>query len=99
MIPVFNENNEVVARVESNQNLDYWDGNNMTCGSTGRHKGLTRLKKTKEFVLIRTTQWQGERDSAEIISKDQAFQEIAKSGSDDLMKRYFPDKVKGDEEE
>ena len=71
----------------------------MTCGETGEHKGLTRLKKTKEFVLIRTSQWQGSRDAEEIISDDQAYQEIAKSGNDTLMKKYFPDKVDGDEEE
>lgn len=98
MIAVKNENGDVVARVAVNSNLDFWDGRNMTCGSTGRHKGITRLKKTKEFVLISTTQWQGERDYAEIISDDQAYQEIAKSENEELMKKYFPEKVKGDEE-
>jgi len=75
---------EVVARVEYNSNLDHWDGNNWTSGSTGRHKGITRLKDGR-YVLIHGTQWQGESDSAEIISADEALQEILQSGSSDLL--------------
>jgi len=98
MIAVTNQNDEVVARVEYNSDLDYWDGRNNICGSVGRHKGITRLKKTKQFVLIHGTQWQGERDYAEIISDKQAYQEIVKSGNANLLKKYFPDRMKSDEE-
>lgn len=99
MISVRDESGSIVARVEYNENLDYWDGRNNTNGSTGRHSGLTRLKKTKQFVLIHGSQWQGERNYAEIISDEQAYQEIAGSENEELMKKYFPDKVNGDEEE
>ena len=75
---------EVVARVRYNQNLDFWDGRNFTCGSTGRHKGLTKLKDGR-YVLIHGTQWQGEKDWAEIISPEQALQEILKSGNTELL--------------
>ena len=98
MISVRNENGAIVARVKYNDNLDFWDGSNRTCGSTGHHKGITRLKKTKQFVLIHGSQWQGERNSAEIISDEDAYQEIASSENEELMKKYFPEKVKGDEE-
>jgi len=84
MIPVYDEEGDVVAEVEYNSNLDYWDGNNHTCGSTGRHKGLTQLK-TGEYVLIHGSQWQGERDYGEIISPDQAVKEIVRSGNTDLF--------------
>jgi hypothetical protein len=75
---------KVIARVRYNQNLDFWDGRNFTCGSTGRHKGLTRLKDGR-YVLIYGTQWQGEKDYAIVISAEQALQEILKSGNLDLL--------------
>ena len=75
---------EVIARVRYNQNLDFWDGRNFTCGSTGRHKGLTKLKDGR-YVLIHGTQWQGEKDYAIVISAEQALQEILKSGNLDLL--------------
>ena len=77
---------EVIAAVEYNANLDRWDGNNWTSGSTGRHKGLTRLKDGR-YVLIRGTQWQGERDTGEIISADQALQEILQAEAAELLEK------------
>jgi hypothetical protein len=76
---------EVVARVRYNCNLDFWDGRNFTCGTTGRHKGLTKLKDGR-YVLIHGTQWQGEKDYAEIITPQQALQEVLKSGNTELLK-------------
>lgn len=84
MVNVYNEYGEVEAQVKYSENLDWWDGSNYTCGSTGRRKGLTRLK-TGEYVLIHGTQWQGERDWAEIITPEQALQEILKSGNMELL--------------
>ena len=88
MIPVYDENKEIIAQVNYNTNLDYWDGNNQTCGSIGRHMGLTRLKKSGEYVLIHTTPWQGERDTAEVISPLRAVQEIVRSGNENLFDKY-----------
>jgi hypothetical protein len=87
MISVYNEDREVVAEVQYNDNLDYWDGNNHTCGSTGHHKGLTQLEDGR-FVLIHGTQWQGERDTAEIITPEQAVQEILHSGNTGLFDEF-----------
>ena len=78
------EEREVIARVRYNQDLDYWDGRNFSCGSNGRHKGLTKLKDGR-YVLIHGTQWQGEKDWAEVISEEQALQEIMKSDSLELL--------------
>ncbi|QZT33672.1 hypothetical protein HUR95_15820 [Caldalkalibacillus thermarum TA2.A1] len=78
------EGGVVVARVNYNDNLDFWDGRNWSCGSVGRHKGLTRLKDGR-FVLIHGTDWQGERDYAEIITAEQALQEILSSGNEELL--------------
>ncbi len=86
MVNVYNEG-EIIGEVKYNTNLDRWDGRNYTSGSTGRHKGLTRLKNG-QFVLIHGTQWQGERDTAEIITPEQALQEILKSGNLDLLKEH-----------
>lgn len=84
MVTVYDENSRVIAMVEANNNLDWWDGSNWTCGSTGRHKGLTRLSDGR-YVLIHTTQWQGERDYAEIISEKQALQEILEADAVELL--------------
>ena len=78
------EDGDVIARVRYNQNLDYWDGRNWTNGGVGRHKGLTKLRDGR-YVLIHGTDWQGEKDWAEIISAEQALQEILKSGNHDLL--------------
>jgi translation initiation factor IF-1 len=84
MVNVYNEYGEVVAQVKYSENLDFWDGSNYTCGSTGRHKGLTRLK-SGDYVLVHGTQWQGERDHAEIITAEEALQEILRSGNIELL--------------
>lgn len=87
MIPVYDEEGDVVAEVEYNNSLDFWDGRNNTCGSTGRHLGLTQLE-TGEYVLIHGTQWQGERDYGEIISPEQAVKEIIRSGNLEIFEEY-----------
>jgi hypothetical protein len=86
MIPVIDEYGEIVDEVRYNNDLDFWDGHNFTCGSTGRHKGLAKLGDN--FVLIYGTQWQGERDTAELISHRRAVQEILKSGNTGLFDEY-----------
>ena len=83
-VNVYDDNGDIVARVEYNDNLDHWDGSNWTSGSTGRHLGLTKLQDGS-YVLIHGTQWQGERDHAEIVSADQALQEILQSGNAELL--------------
>jgi len=87
-VPVYNEEGEIVARVEYNDNLDVWDGRNFSAGSTGRHLGITKLK-TGAFVLIYGTQWQGEKDYAKIVSKETAFQAALKSGKEKIIDKYF----------
>lgn len=84
MINVFDSNGDVIGRVASNTNLDRWDGNNYTSGSTGRHKGLTRLADGR-YVLIHTTQWQGESDHAVTIAAEQALQEVLAADNIDLL--------------
>jgi hypothetical protein len=76
---------KVIARVKYNQNLDFWDGHNMSNGSTGTHLGLTKLKDGR-YVLIHGTDWQGQRSYGEIITKERAFQAIIRSGNNDLLK-------------
>ncbi len=87
MVNVFDENGDIVARVKYSSNLDFWDGHNMTCGSTGLHKGLTRLKDGR-FVLIHGTQQQEQKDHAEIITPEEALREILSSGSTELLDKY-----------
>ena len=84
-VNVFDDEGKVVARVEYNSDLDYWDGNNWTCGSTGRHLGITKLKKLDKYVLIHGTQWQGERDTAEVVTDEEALQAILRCDKEELL--------------
>jgi hypothetical protein len=86
MVNVY-EDGEIIAVVEYNNNLDYWDGSNWTAGSTGRHEGLTQLEDG-QFVLIEGTDWQGEKDTAYIIDEHAAIQKILRSGNDELLKEF-----------
>lgn len=87
-INVFDSNGNVIARVNANKNLDIWDGDNWTCGSVGHHLGITKLKKSGQFVLIHTSQWKGETDTAEIVSAKEAFENIIQFGKTDLLERW-----------
>jgi hypothetical protein len=80
----FDHEDEVIARVRYNQNLDYWDGRNWQNGGVGRHKGITRLKDGR-YVVIIGSDWQGERDHAYIVDADEALQEILKAQQLELL--------------
>jgi len=77
--------NEIIARVRYNAILDYWDGHNWRNGNPGKHKGLTKLKDGR-YVLIYSSDWQGDKDFGIIISEHDALQEILKSQNLDLLK-------------
>lgn len=80
------DNGRIIALVEYNDNLDFFDGNEWSCGQYGRHKGLTRLEDGR-YVLIQFSDMLDERDHADIISPEQALQEILKSGNFDLLEQ------------
>ena len=77
-VAVYDENNEVVAHVKYNHNLDVWNGSNWQNGGTGMHLGITMLKDGTP-VLITGTQWQGQRDTARTVSVQEALQEVMQS--------------------
>lgn len=87
-VPVYDEDYNIIARVTYNSNLDYWDGNNMSCGIIGRHLGLTRLCKSGQFVLIHGTQFEGAKDWGEIISPERAGKWVSCSESPELFIQY-----------
>lgn len=78
MVVLYNENHDVIGDVEYNDNLDYWDGRNMTNGGSGRHLGFGQIE-SGEFYLIYGTQWQKEVDRAEIVSARKIVVEVIKS--------------------
>lgn len=81
-VNVTDELGNIVGRVEYNSNLDTWDGSS---GSTGRHLGITKLVKLDQFVLIHGTDWQGERDSAEVVGDEVALQAILRADKEELL--------------
>jgi len=80
MVNVY-ENGKIIADVDYNNNLDVWNGQNWQSGGPGKHKGLTRLEDGR-FVLIHGSDWQGVEDYAEVITPEEALQEILKSSLD-----------------
>ena len=78
---------KIIARVEANARLDYWDGNNFTNGGVGLHKGITKLRKPHDpdrpYVIIVTSQWSGDKDYGYCVDKDTAVDEILNSGSEE----------------
>jgi hypothetical protein len=78
------QDNQIVARVNYNQRLDYWNGNNMQNGGMGRHKGITKLRKPvdpkKPYVIIIGSQWQGSTDYGYLVTAQEAAQEVMQSG-------------------
>ena len=89
MVNVY-ENGELVAVVKYNQNLDIWNGSNYQNGGTGRHLGITRLADGR-YVLIYGSDWQGDRDYAEIINDRTAYENIMKYDSGMLELDKFKD--------
>lgn len=70
-VTCFDRNNVAIGVVEYTDNLDHWNGNNWTSGRTGRHLGIGRTADGRFYVCY-GTEWQGERNRAEIISENKA---------------------------
>ena len=88
------ESDEIAGRVKANSNLDYWDGKNYTYGGVGNHGGITKLRRiidNKQFVFIFTTQWEGVKNRAWLISNEEALQHILNSENESLLSKYFKD--------
>ena len=83
-VNVYDDDGSVVARVEYNEKLDFWDGRNWTNGSTGHHTGITKLKDGS-FVLIHGSQWESERSSAEVVTPETALDAILRSGNTEIL--------------
>lgn len=84
LVPVYDNDNNIISRVNYNENLDYWDGSNWTCGSAERHLGITRLRDGR-YVLIHGTQWQGESPTAEVVTDQEALNAILRTGHDEML--------------
>jgi len=83
-VNVYDSEGNVVARVTYNQDLDFWDGRNWSCGGTGLHQGIAKLKDGN-YVIVHGSQWQGDRAYGEIVSKEEALQAIIRSGALELF--------------
>ncbi len=85
------ENGEVIGMVKYTSNLDHWDGRNWTSGSVGRHLGIGKTKDGRHYVCY-GTQWQGERDYAEIISEEKAKQ-LCLSHNPEIYEEFFEEPI------
>jgi hypothetical protein len=88
MVKLYNENNEIIADVEYNQNLDRWDGRNYTNGGLGMHKGFGYLEEENQFYIIVGSQWQGAQNYAYCVSTETLIREIIDSGNIDQIDKF-----------
>jgi len=89
MVRLF-DGDEVVGVVKYTDNLDFYDGRNYSCGGVGRHLGIGKLKNGKWYVCY-GTQWQGERDYAEVISESTA-KKLCLQHNPDIYETLFDEK-------
>jgi hypothetical protein len=87
-----NPDRSCIGRVTYTSNLDYWDGNNYTCGSTGHHLGVGKTRNGRYF-LVHGTQWQGERDYAEIVTEAEAKSAVMARDDDALYQKLFGENI------
>ncbi|MEK5216709.1 hypothetical protein [Psychrobacillus sp. FSL H8-0487] len=85
MINVYDNENSIIARVNYNNLLDYWDGRNYSNGGIGMHLGITKLRNLDKYVLIKGTEWSGQQQQAYIVSDEEALQEILESNNTELL--------------
>lgn len=78
------ENGRIIAVVEYNNNLDFFNGVEWSCGQSSKHKGLTRLEDGR-YVLIQFSELLDERDHAEIVTPERALHEILISDNYNLL--------------
>lgn len=90
MVNIYNDDGKIIGIVDYNNNLDMWNGQNHQNGGTGKHLGITKISDGN-YVLIHGTDWQGERDYAEIISEEEAFQKIMNYNPSLLDEKKFND--------
>jgi hypothetical protein len=81
---VTNKKGAVIGRVRYNTVLDYWNGKEWGNGGFAKHLGLTKLKDG-QYVIICGTDLQGEKDTAYIVSAEDALKAIQKSQHLELL--------------
>jgi len=97
MTVLYDNDEEIVGDVEYNQKLDFWSGANYQNGGIGLHLGFGKTRDG-EFYLIFGSDWQGQKDRAEIVPAEEIVKEAIKSGNlneiedyPELMKIYEKD--------
>ena len=86
MVPIYDDDQTILGEIEENTDLDYWDGHNRCNGGVGIHRGLALWND--EYVLIHSSQHSGSHSHAEIISAENAVQEILRSGEVELFDEF-----------
>jgi len=90
-VPLYN-GERCIGRVSYTDNLDVWNGHNYQSGGTGRHLGVGKTRSGK-FYLVHGTNWIGERDTARIVSEDEAKQAVMRVNNDRLYTELFGEEI------
>lgn len=77
----------ILGVVESNNNLDAWNGSRWQNGANGMHKGIHKTK-TNKYILIITNDFSEEHSYAYFIDEDLAVKEILLAGQHELLDEF-----------
>ena len=75
-------------------NLDEWDGRNFVTGGVGRHEKVYKVyevdgeKVDDKFMVLFSSQWQGDHDLAELMDIDELKQHLVEINRD--VDEYIP---------
>lgn len=79
---------ELTVNTDEEKCLDKWDGRNMVTGGVGLHEYINIITEldgeniTDTYLIHRASQWQGERDTAKVMTKDEVIEYLKEIGRD-----------------
>jgi len=88
----YNETEIVIS--DDYVNLDEWDGRNFVTGGVGRHEKVYKVyevdgeKVDDKFMVLFSSQWQGDHDLAELMDIDELKQHLVEINRD--VDEYIP---------
>jgi len=91
---VFCENETEIVISDSYVDLDEWDGRNFLTGGVGLHEKVYRVyevdgeKVADTFMVLYSSQWQGDHNSAEVLHIDELKEHLKEIDRD--LDEYIP---------
>lgn len=85
---IVNENEIKIGRVRCTTNLDFWNGEYMSCGKKGQHLGLTKLRDGRFVLVYSFDDFINKKPYTDVISRERALEVINEYKHRELLKTY-----------